>query len=50
MLLGGIFAILCDDMARLLIIGEIPLGILTSLLGALIFVILMARRKQAVVA
>ena len=29
---------------------EIPLGILTSLLGALIFVILMARRKQAVVA
>ena len=50
MLLGGIFAILCDDMARLLIIGEIPLGILPSLLGALIFVILMARRKQAVVA
>ena len=50
MLLGGIFAILCDDMARLLIIGEIPLGILTSLLGALIFAILMARRKQAVVA
>jgi len=50
MLLGGIFAILCDDLARLLIIGEIPLGILTSLLGALIFVILMARRKQAVVA
>jgi len=50
MLLGGIFAILCDDMARLLIIGEIPLGILTSLLGALIFVILMARRRQAVVA
>jgi iron complex transport system permease protein len=50
MLLGGIFAILCDDLARLLIIGEIPLGILTSLLGALIFVILMARRKQAVLA
>ena len=50
MLLGGIFAILCDDLARLLIIGEIPLGILTSLLGALIFAILMARRKQAVVA
>lgn len=48
MLLGGIFAILCDDLARLLIIGEIPLGILTSLLGALIFVILMARRRQAV--
>ena len=48
MLLGGIFSILCDDLARLLIIGEIPLGILTSLLGALIFVILMARRRQVV--
>jgi len=31
-----------------LIIGEIPLGILTSLLGALIFMILMARRRQVV--
>jgi len=48
LLLGGAFAILCDDLARLLIIGEIPLGILTSLLGALIFVVLMSRHQQAV--
>lgn len=48
LLLGGSFTIVCDDLARMLIIGEIPLGILTSLLGAFIFVILMARRKQAV--
>jgi iron complex transport system permease protein len=41
--LGGIFVILCDDMARTMIAGEIPLGIITSLLGAVIFLILMVR-------
>jgi iron complex transport system permease protein len=41
MLLGGIFAILCDDLARTLFTGEIPLGILTSLIGALFFIFLM---------
>ena len=44
MLLGGIFTLLCDNLARSLLAGEIPLGILTSLLGALIFLILMIRR------
>jgi len=39
--LGGVFAILCDDIARTLSAGEIPLGIVTSLLGALIFILLM---------
>ncbi|HOE35272.1 MAG: iron ABC transporter permease [Chloroflexi bacterium] len=43
MLLGGAFAVICDDLARMLIAGEIPLGILTSLLGAAIFMVLMAR-------
>lgn len=38
MLIGGIFALLCDNLARTLLAGEIPLGILTSLAGALIFV------------
>ncbi|RPH61861.1 MAG: iron ABC transporter permease [Chloroflexi bacterium] len=41
MLLGGIFTMLCDDIARTLLAGEIPLGILTSLFGALIFLALM---------
>lgn len=41
MLLGGIFTMFCDDLARILIAGEIPLGILTSLFGALIFLALM---------
>lgn len=41
MLLGGIFVLICDDMARLLTNGEIPLGIITALLGALLFIGLM---------
>jgi iron complex transport system permease protein len=40
-LLGGIFTMLCDDLSRSLFAGEIPLGILTSLFGALIFLALM---------
>jgi iron complex transport system permease protein len=37
-LTGGIFTVLCDNLARTLLAGEIPLGILTSLLGALLFI------------
>jgi len=33
---------LCDDLARTLLAGEIPLGILTSLFGALIFIALLS--------
>ena len=44
MLLGGLFALLCDDLARTLDAGEIPLGILTSLFGAGLFLLLMTRR------
>jgi iron complex transport system permease protein len=48
-LMGAVFLIFCDTLARSLLPGEIPLGIITSLLGALIFVLLMmtvsARRK-----
>lgn len=45
MLIGGIFAVFCDDLARTLLAGEIPLGILTSLLGALVFVLLMSTQN-----
>lgn len=45
MLLGGFFTLLCDDLARTLLAGEIPLGILTSLFGALIFLALMIFQK-----
>jgi iron complex transport system permease protein len=40
MLLGGLFAVLCDDAARTLLAGEIPIGILTSFVGALFFVVI----------
>ncbi len=48
MLLGGLFTLLCDDLARTLLAGEIPLGILTSLTGALIFLALMMFQKAKV--
>ena len=43
LLSGSIFSLLSDDLARTASTGEIPLGILTSLTGALIFTVLMIR-------
>ena len=48
MLIGGTFALLCDDLARVLLAGEIPLGIVTSLLGAIIFIVMFVRTDLAV--
>jgi iron complex transport system permease protein len=48
MLLGGIFTIICDTMARTLFAGEIPLGILTSLLGAGAFIVLLLNKNTKV--
>lgn len=45
MLLGATFALVCDDLARTLLAGEIPLGILTSLLGALLFIAMMLSKN-----
>jgi len=39
--LGATFAILCDDLARVVTAGEIPLGVVTSLIGAAVFLGLM---------
>jgi len=44
MLLGAVFAVGCDDIARTLLPGEIPLGIVSSLFGALFFVLVLSRR------
>ena len=41
MLLGGAFTRASDNLARTLLAGEIPLGILTSAIGALLFIYLM---------
>ncbi len=43
MLMGGIFCVLCDDLARAATSGELPLGIVTSFAGAGLFVVLMLR-------
>lgn len=45
---GGIFLLLADTIARTVFLpGEIPVGIVTSLIGAPIFIYLLARRKGA---
>jgi iron complex transport system permease protein len=36
--------VLFDDIARTVSAGEIPLGIVTSLLGATIFIFMLSRR------
>jgi iron complex transport system permease protein len=46
MLIGAVFVILCDDIGRTAMAGEIPLGILTSLIGASIFIILMVQKMN----
>ena len=40
LLIGGVFGVLCDDIARTLFAGEIPIGILTSLIGAVFFILI----------
>jgi len=47
-LLGGIFALLCDDLSRTLLAGEIPLGIIASFFGALLFMALMLSKNVRV--
>ncbi len=45
LLLGGFFTLICDNMARTLISGEIPLGILTSFSGALVFIFMVISNR-----
>lgn len=45
-IMGGIFLILCDTIARTLTTGEIPLGIVTSLLGTPYLIYLLRSRKD----
>ncbi len=46
MILGAMFVLVCDDIARGLLTGEIPLGLLTALGGALLFALLMTREER----
>lgn len=43
--LGGVYLIVIDNIARALTMNEIPLGILTSLIGAPFFAALLMRRR-----
>ena len=45
--LGGVYLLLVDDLARLAGPLEMPLGILTALIGAPFFILLMARTRRA---
>lgn len=45
-LIGGCFLLFVDNLARLFFTSEIPLGILTSLIGAPFFVYLLFRRRR----
>lgn len=45
MLIGAIFGVVCDNLARTMLAGEIPLGILTSLIGAMMFVVIINRSR-----
>lgn len=45
-ILGSIIVLLCDDFCRSAFTGEIPLGIVTSLLGAVCFLALMTTHKK----
>jgi iron complex transport system permease protein len=46
-LLGALFLLAADDVARNLFAMEIPLGILTSLVGAPFFIALLSRNRKA---
>ncbi len=45
MLVGGLFVLVCDTIARTLSSGEIPLGILSSSIGATIFLVLLLVKR-----
>lgn len=48
-LIGGIFLLLVDDVARCLLAQEIPIGILTALIGAPLFMYLLFRGRRGFV-
>jgi iron complex transport system permease protein len=48
-LLGGTFVILSDIMARTIISpNELPIGVITGILGGLVFIVLMSRKKTRI--
>ena len=48
MVIGALFLVASDTLGRSLLSSEIPLGVLTSLIGALLFIIILTRRQTEV--
>jgi len=46
MILGALFLLLCDTIGRTLLPTEIPIGLLTSFLGAIIFIVILSLKHQ----
>lgn len=46
MLAGALFLVIVDNIARTIVPGELPIGVITSLIGAPVFIFLMFRRKE----
>ncbi|MBN2075388.1 MAG: iron ABC transporter permease [Dehalococcoidales bacterium] len=46
MVLGALFMIIVDDLARTVISGEIPVGVITSIVGAPLFIYLMFKGRR----
>ena len=45
-IMGGIFLIICDTIARTITTGEVPLGIITSILGTPYLIYLLRSKKE----
>lgn len=45
-MIGGVFLLCMDNLARSLSVNELPISILTSLIGAPIFFVIIAKRKK----
>lgn len=48
LMMGAGYTVICDTIARSLIPGEIPLGIFTALIGALLLIVMVGMRKMKI--
>lgn len=48
MAMGALFLLVCDTLGRTLLASEIPLGVITSLVGAMVFMLMLTRRQTEV--
>lgn len=46
MILGSLFLLICDTIGRTLLPTEIPIGLLTSFLGAFVFIVILSLKHQ----